>query len=72
MCLAGTASAAPLSAGFFSELLLRDDLVKPGHVIEDQLKAVAVRVAGDVRDIARLRGFPRPGHGGAFPLELEG
>src|SRR5271166_6502216 len=31
-CRAGTASALPLSAGFLCELLLRDDLTKPGHV----------------------------------------
>ena len=68
MCLAGPASTGPLSAGFVSKLLLRDDLARPGHVVEDQLKAVAVRVAGGVRDIAGLRGFPWPGHGGAFPL----
>jgi hypothetical protein len=43
-----------LSAGFFSELLLRDDLTKPGQVLEDQLKPVAVRVAGGIRDFARL------------------
>jgi hypothetical protein len=42
---AGTASAVPWSAGFFSELLLHDDPAKPGHVIEDQLTAVAFRVA---------------------------
>jgi len=34
VCRAGAASAVPLSAGFFSELLLRDDLAKPGHMIE--------------------------------------
>ena len=39
-------------------MLHRDDLVKPGHVIKDQLKTVAVRAAGGVRDAARLRGFP--------------
>ena len=43
-----------MSAGFFSELLLRDDLTKPGQVLEDQLKPVAVRVAGGIRDFARL------------------
>ena len=62
MCRAGTASAVPLSAGFFRELLLRDDLAKPGHVLEEQLKAVALRVAGGVRDVARLRAArPRRG-----------
>jgi hypothetical protein len=43
---ARTASAGPLTAGFFSELLPRDHLVKPGDAIEDQLRAVAVRLAG--------------------------
>ncbi len=62
MCRAGTASAVALSAGFFRELLLRDDLAKPGHVIEEQLKAVALRVAGGVRDVAQLRAArPRRG-----------
>ena len=69
MCRAGTASALPLSAGFFSELLLRDDLTKPGHMIEDQLKAVAVWVAGGVGDVARLRAASRdPAMAGSFPL----
>ena len=31
---------SPLSAGSFSELLLRDDLARPGHGIEDRFKAV--------------------------------
>jgi hypothetical protein len=47
-----------------AQLLLRVDLARPGQMIEDQLKAVAVRVAGGVRDTARLRGFPWPGHAG--------
>jgi hypothetical protein len=47
-----------------AQLLLRVDLARPGQAIEDQLKAVAVRVAGGVRDTARLRGFPWPGHAG--------
>jgi hypothetical protein len=55
VCRAGTVSAVALSAGFFRELLLRDDLAKPGHVIEERPKAVALRVAGGVRDVARLR-----------------
>lgn len=54
-CRAGTASAVPSSAGFFGGLLLRDDLTKPGQVIEDQLNAVAVQVAGGIRDVAWLR-----------------
>ena len=69
MCWAGTTSAVPKNAGSFSELLLRDDPAKPGHVIEDQLKAVAVRVAGGVRDAARLRAASRgPAVAGSFPL----
>ena len=66
---AGTASAVPWSAGFFSELLLRDDLTKPGHVTGDQLKAMAVRVAAGAGDAARLRAASRdPAMAGSFPL----
>ena len=69
MCRAGTPSALPLSAGFFSELLLRDDLTKPGHMIEDQLKAMAVRDAAGAGDAARLRAATRdPAIAGSFRL----
>ena len=43
MCRAGIASAVPLSVGFFRELLLRDDLTKPG-------KGLAPLNQGPVRD----------------------
>jgi hypothetical protein len=54
--------SSPFERRFFRELLLRDDLAKPGHVLEEQLKAVALRVGGGVRDVARLRAArPRRG-----------
>jgi hypothetical protein len=64
----GTASALPLSAGLLCELLLPDDLTKPGHVTGDQLK-------GHGRPGRRRRrrrrpapsGCSRPGHGGIVP-----
>jgi len=58
-----------LSAGFLRELLLRDDLTKPGHVTGDQLKAMAVRVAAGAGDAARLRAASRdPAMAGSFRL----
>ena len=38
-----TGIGSPLSAGFFSELLLRDDLARPGQVIEISSRAVVGR-----------------------------
>jgi hypothetical protein len=65
MCRAGTTLAVPLSAGFFSELLLRDDLTQLGH--PDRGSAHGRGRSGRRRRPRRRpapRGFPRPGHGG--------
>ena len=64
---AGPASAVPLSAGFFSELVLRDDLARPGPVVEISSRPWP---SGSPEVSARRpapRGFPRPGHGGVVP-----
>ena len=64
MCRAGPASAVPLSAGFFSELLLRDDLARPGQVIEISSRPWPSGRRRRPRRRPAPRGFPRPGHGG--------
>jgi len=64
---AGPASAVPLSAGFFSELVLRDDLARPGPVVEISSRPWP---SGSPEVSARRpapRRFPRPGHGGVVP-----
>jgi hypothetical protein len=60
---------SPLSAGSFSELLLRDDLARPGHGIEDRFKAVGRGPSRSQEASATSPGFPRPSHGGSLPLD---
>ena len=50
-------------------MLHRDELVKPGHVIQDQLKAVVARAAGGVCDVAGPRAASHgPAMAGPFLL----
>ena len=63
MCRAGTASAVVLSAGFFRELLLHDDLAKPGHVIEEHSRPWR---SGSPEASATSPGSARPATAGSF------
>jgi hypothetical protein len=60
-----------LSAGFVSELLHRDDPDEARTGDRGSAHGWAVRVAAGLRDVARLRGLPRPGQGGVVPAGPE-